>query len=339
MKWHSNESDRDNELSAKLKTDHSITENTWQAYINNATDTNLGQRKLNVLNTLAKLIINQHSQQNQVDNLQFQLNQEQSAHQATKTKLETIPNDWDQQIKTAQSERDTALKEKESYQNQLTEQEQQIVQQLNSTFNLKLDPAEKDLSKAIVEIQKLISKDPLVQTVDNPALQEQLNQAQETITLLQEQLTSKTTPFGQSLEVIREVDEKMLSQILSLKVELNQQSQDYQSLAQERNALAMKEITNINVIRTMQLLPSVQKTEVQKVFEQVKSYDELAQARNKLITANFQQKLTTQQNDSQTNQLTLMQNQKQERIILVSLLVVSLVSISGLLMKLRGVKK
>ena len=108
---------------------------------------------------------------------------------------------------------------------------------------------------------------------------------------MQQQLASKN-PFGPSLEVIRETDEKLLNQILTLQVKLNQQTKDYQQLAQERNELVMKEIKNINVIRTMQLLPTAQKVEVQKAFEQAKNYDELAQERNKLITQNLQQKLT-----------------------------------------------
>jgi len=155
---------------------------------------------------------------------------------------------------------------------------------------------------------------------------------------LQQQLASKN-PFGPSLEVIRETDEKLLNQILTLQVKLNQQTKDYQQLAQERNELVMKEIKNINVIRTMQLLPTAQKVEVQKAFEQAKNYDELAQERNKLITQNLQQKLTTQQTVAQQKELTLIQKQRQERIILISLLVVSLVSIGGLLVRLKGIKK
>lgn len=105
------------------------------------------------------------------------------------------------------------------------------------------------------------------------------------------------------------------------------------------NTLAMKEIRNINVIRTMELIPQAQKAQVEKAFEQVKSYDELAQVRNQLITQNLQQNLTAQQASMQTSQLDLIQQQKTERLVLVSLLVVSLISISGLLVKLKGIKK
>jgi hypothetical protein len=243
---------------------------------------------------LAKIIINRTIAETNSAN-QSQLNQEQSAHQATKTKLETILEDQDQQIKTAQSERDTALKEKENYQNQLTQQEQQIVQRLNTTFRLGLDSQEKDLSKAIIEIQKLISQDPLVQTVDNPALQEQLEQAQQTITKLEQKL-NQNTPFGEDLLAIKQLELTSLAELFNHQIDsaIQQQIQsatNYQQVVKARNAYLQKHLKNQAITQISPIQP-----------------------KNEIVQPN------------------------KEKIILVGLLVASLISIGGLLVRLKEKK-
>src|SRR5437764_1773652 len=97
----------------------------------------------------------------------------------------------------------------------------------------------------------------------------------------------------------------------------------------------MREIKNINIIQTAQLIPK-KETEIKKIFESVQTYDELAQKRGELIAQNLQQELTAQQTEAQQKEIVLIQKQKQERVVLISLLVASLISVSGLLVKLRA---
>src|SRR5206468_9192755 len=102
-------------------------------------------------------------------------------------------------------------------------------------------------------------------------------------------------------------------------------TQDYEALAKERNALVMREIKNINITQTVQLIPK-KETEIKKIFESVQTYDELAQKRGELIAQNLQQELTAQQTEAQQKEIVLIQKQKQERVVLISLLVASLIS-------------
>ena len=238
----------------------------------------LGVRKLNVLNSIAGLI--KLSRQNQINSLQNQLSQEQSTHQQTKTQLTTEKSAHQATQKQAQQDRD-------NHQNQLNNQEQQIIQKLNLTFNLKLDSQEKDLNQAIIALQKLISKDPIVQTVDNSALQKELAQAQQTITLLKEQLVAKT-PFGQSLEIIRETDEKLLGKLLTLQTKLSQQTKDYEELAKERNELLFAAIKKIELKGIKNLLPHLQELKI-KAIQQTNNYQSLALERNNLIQNHLDQ--------------------------------------------------
>jgi hypothetical protein len=76
----------------------------------------------------------------------------------------------------------------------------------------------------------------------------------------------------------------------------------------------------------------MKKAEIQQVFTQSKNYEELSSARNQLIMKHIKQ------NSSLQTTLPLIQAPKQERIVLISLLVVSLISIGGLLMRLREKK-
>lgn len=261
-----------------------------------------------------------------IKQVQSQLVQEQQAHQQTKDKLNAIPEDWQQQIKSAQEEKNKAIKEKETYQTQLTQREQKIVQQLNNSLKLGLDKEEKDLNKAIVEIQKLIWKDPSSQT-----LQEQLQETQQTITQLQNQLNQKpTSSFKENIKEIIEIDEKLLNENQSLKIKLDRQATNYQQLAKERNNLVMQQVKNINIEEICRLIPQAKKEEVQKDIKKAASYANLAERRNQIIDK------YVQQNSFELQEI--QQQQQKERIFLISLLVISLLTIGGLLIKLKRKK-
>ena len=169
----------------------------------------------------------------------------------------------------------------DNYQQQLANQEQQIVQQLNTTFKLGLSPQEKNLQKAIIEISKLIAKPPL--TVTDEVIKQELIQAQTTITKLEKELTEKT-PRGENIKEIIQIDEQLLNRNQDLPIiELNKQISDYSQLAQERNKLVLAQIKQINVQKLCQIIPQVQKAEVQQTLAKANNYAELAQARNELI--------------------------------------------------------
>jgi hypothetical protein len=229
-------------------------------------------------------------------------------------------------ICSIQEEKNKAVKEKETYQTQLTQREQKIVQQLNNSLKLGLDKEEKDLNKAIVEIQKLIWKDPSSQT-----LQEQLQEAQQTITQLQNQLNQKpTSSFKENIKEIIEIDEKLLNENQSLKIKLDRQAANYQQLAKERNNLVMQQVKNINIEEICRLIPQAKKEEVQKDIKKAASYANLAERRNQIIDK------YVQQNSFELQEI--QQQQKKERIFLISLLVISLLTIGGLLIKLKRKK-
>ncbi|CAI2197654.1 178_t:CDS:2, partial [Funneliformis geosporum] len=278
------------------------------------------QRELNTLNSLATLIINKHSgtaiianNQSQINNLQNQLSKEKQAHSATKAAQQN------------------AEQERDSYQQQLTQQEQKIVQQLNNSLKLGLDKNEKDLNKAIMEIQKLIAKPPIVTGSDCSSLQTALQAAQQTIIHLEKELKEKPTPFGESIKEIIKIDEKLLNENQILSIELNKQITNYQQLAQERNDLVLKQIKNINVEKISQLIPTAEKAEIEAIIQKSTSYADLAEQRNKLMSKYINHNSASLQEIHQQPQ-----PQNKERTILISLLVVSLLSVGGLLMKLKN---
>jgi len=195
----------------------------------------------------------------------------------------------------------------DNYQQQLDRKELEIVQLLNTAFKLGLNKNEKDLSKVIVEISKLIDKPPL--TITDEAIKQELVQAQQTITKLEQELQTKT--IGENIKEIIKIDEKLLNKNANLKIELNQQTQDYQQLAQERNKLVLQQIKDINVVKLQQLIPKLEKQTIQQNLQKAKNYEELSQERNKMIVKylnqNTQQKLA--------NPESLPQNNHSERVI------------------------
>lgn len=190
-----------------------------------------------------------------------------------------------------------------------------------------MDAKERDLNKAIVEIQKLIQKDPPTGPVNNQDLQKQLQIAQKTIAQLQNQLNQKPgTLFKESIKEIIKIDEKLLNENQELKIELEKQVSNYEQFAQARNKSVMKQIKNVNIEKIHQLLPRVKKEEVQQTIEKAISYADLAERRNQIINKHIQQNSADLQE--------IQQKRQKERVILISLLVVSLVSVGGLLTRL-----
>jgi hypothetical protein len=138
--------------------------------------------------------------------------------------------------------------------------------------------------------------------------------------------------LGEKIETIIQIDEK-LSEKGALKIELNKQTNNYQQLAEERNKLVLERIKSINIEKMVQIIPQVEKSEIKQVFESSENYEQLARARNQLIVKYLKQDLKEQQKELAPNQPTLLVSK--ERIIWVSLLVISLLTIGGLLVKIR----
>jgi len=201
----------------------------------------------------------------------------------------------------------------DNYQQQLDRKELEIVQSLNTAFKLGLDKNEKDLSKVIIEISKLIAKPPL--TITDETIKQELAQAQQTITKLEQELQTKTT--GENIKEIIKVDEKLLNEDANLKIELNQQTRDYQQLAQERNKLVLQRIKNINVEELHQLVPQVEKAIIKQFLEKTSNYEELSQKRSEFIMKHINQS-QLQQQQSLFTQISLIQKEeanRSERII------------------------
>lgn len=194
-------------------------------------------------------------------------------------------------------------KQKDSYQQQLTNQEKEIVQRINNTFNFQAQ----DLDHAINELKKLIDKPPL--TVEDKAIKEELEKARGLILKLERQLQNPF--FGEKIETIIKIDEKLLNENANLKIELNKQSQDYQQLAKERNRLVLQKIKDINVIKLQQLIPNAQEKVIRQNLQKARNYEELSQERNKMIVEYINQ--NTQQNLTSPKQLPL--NNHSERVI------------------------
>jgi len=151
---------------------------------------------------------------------------------------------------------------------------------------------------------------------------------------LEKQLAEKT-PCKENIKEIIKIDETLLNENQSLKIELDKQINNYLQLAEQRNKQVLEQIKIINVDSTKQLLPHVKKEQIQQVIQQSKNYTEISNERNKLISRQLQQNLNDlQASQQEKNELT--QQQQKERIALISALVVSLLSIGGLLAKLKG---
>jgi len=186
------------------------------------------------------------------------------------------------------------------------------------------------IEKVISTIRQLINPP----TDDCVGIKIALDEAQQKITELEKQLAEKT-PCKENIKEIIKIDETLLNENQSLKIELDKQINNYLQLAEQRNKQVLEQIKIINVDSTKQLLPHVKKEQIQQVIQQSKNYTEISNERNKLISRQLQQNLNDLQASQQENK-ELTQQQQKERIALISALVVSLLSIGGLLAKLKG---
>ncbi|CAG8438010.1 5988_t:CDS:1 [Scutellospora calospora] len=185
----------------------------------------------------------------------------------------------------------------------LAEKEAQIRQKFIE--DLKLTNLDKTASveKIITTIQQLIRKDPIILTeeLSKETIQEQLTEAQSTIIRLEKELGEKNAdvPFEENLGAIKQADLELLTKIFS----------EEQIPDQVRQEIA-------------------QATTYQQVVAARQAFLEkhLGQEQNKIQAVN---QISTE----------LSQPVNKERIIWIGLLITALLTIGGLLMKLRGKKK
>ncbi|CAI2201276.1 3420_t:CDS:1, partial [Funneliformis geosporum] len=131
----------------------------------------------------------------------------------------------------------------------------------------------------IERLKELINKPPLTLTDEN--IQAELVRSQELIIKLEKELAASN--LGEPIENIIQIDEKLLHENETLKVNLNKQVNNYQELAQERNKLVFQEIKNINVEKLREVLPQVSREVIEKHLASAQNYTELASARNNLL--------------------------------------------------------
>lgn len=171
----------------------------------------------------------------------------------------------------------------------------QIIQELNNSLNLGLN--EPNLEQVISKIKDLINKPPqtIYQEFNNNELESKLEKTQQTIIELEKQLANQDTLFGENLAQIKEIC------LNSLERELNIQLS----------------------------------AEAKQQIQQAKTYTQYASLRNAEIKQYIQQNSNLPLLNQVKNEKSLTPQANQERIIWISLLVVSLLSIGGLLVKLR----
>ncbi|CAG8609702.1 7784_t:CDS:2, partial [Scutellospora calospora] len=143
--------------------------------------------------------------------------------------------------------------------NQASEQkEQQILHQINQSLNLNLK--EPNLEQLITKIKELINKPPetIYAEFSNDELENKLNQAQETIIRLEKELGENNTPFGESLENIKEIDLNLLEKELNIKlspesIQKIKAANSYQQLSQIKSSEIKKHLQqNLNNLEAIQ---------------------------------------------------------------------------------------
>jgi hypothetical protein len=119
--------------------------------------------------------------------------------------------------------------------------EQEVIQELNTSLNLNLQNP--NLKQVISEVQSRIAKDPVV-------VEKGFNYAFDTFQTVEKGLTQQTAPFGEDLEVIKDLEIKGLNELLLQQLDQKfvtqiQQAQNYQQLVQIRNSFLVKHLAKV----------------------------------------------------------------------------------------------
>jgi hypothetical protein len=243
----------------------------------------------------------------EVENLTKELKNEKNSNQQTKEKLINLQNQSNSHIysgtgnSTSPSAADNGNHSQTGEKTSKTireNNEQQIIHQINKQLNLGLNNP--TLNQVISRIQELIHKPPtssFMASPSNQTIKKSLQDAQQTILKLEQELSEKSTPFGEDLAVIKQLELTSLEELFkqavdSMTIQKIQQATNYQQVVAARQAFLQKHLE-----------------QKENTVPAVVTKNELVQPANK------------------------------ERVVLISLLVVSLVSVGGLLVRLRGIKR
>jgi hypothetical protein len=242
----------------------------------------------------------------EMENLADDLENEQTAHQETKKKLTNLQNQLNNhvffeagnQTSSAATDNDSHSQTSEKTDKTIQQNNEQIIHQINQELNLGLDNP--NLNQVISKIKELIHKPPtssFMASPSNQTIKKSLQDAQQTILKLEKELSEKSTPFGEDLEVIKQLE------LTSLK-ELFKQAVD---------------------------------ATIRQQIQQATNYQQVVAARQAFLQKHLEQKENIAPVMATKNELVVQPNK--ERVVLISLLVVSLIGMGGLLVKLRGVKR
>lgn len=153
--------------------------------------------------------------------------------------------------------------------------EQQITQQINKELNLGLDNP--SLNQVITEVKELIHKPPTsfaISTPSNQALKNQLHKTQQTIVKLEKELQEKQTPFGEKLEVIKELELNSLQELFNQAVDSAviqeiQQATSYQQVVAARQAFLQKHLgEKQDAVAAPLHLQTIQQDKTQQLIKQ-----------------------------------------------------------------------
>lgn len=209
-----------------------------------------------------------------------------------------------QEKQILQSERDVALKEKHTALSEKETQIQSILKKLNTSLNLNLkDPT---LDNIITKIKALL-KDPKI------------------VEIVQEDTSQ--------IESLQAHNQQLQQTVDSLQTQLSQVQENKENTATAIPAPVNEEVTKENKEAVLQVLKEsnspIYEEEIKQI-QQAQSAKQLMKSYQKVID-----KGNINLQAIKVEKTELVQHQKTERIILISLLAISLVSVGGLLMKLR----
>jgi hypothetical protein len=230
---------------------------------------------------------NQQRAEQELNNLQNQLNN----HVCSGAGNSTSPS------ATGNSGGDRSQTNEETNKTPGENNEQQIIHQLNQSLNLNL--TNPTLNQVISKIQELIHKPPtssFMASPSNQTIKKSLQDAQQTILKLEQELSEKSTPFGEDLAVIKKLELTSLEELFRQAVDAT----------------------------------------IRQQIQQATNYQQVVAARQAFLEKHLEQKENIVPVMVTKNELVVQPNK--ERVVLISLLVVSLIGMGGLLMRLRKEK-